>query len=225
MATISTDYSESSKSGRGESARIYWRETRTNSKYNHRRLCLRFHVLAASPRLRQLPSINVQVQVWSLFNNNYTSTNNNIGFTCFQAPLLVSFFRWPSPPIEWVVDGVEGLANIAIHRFSMNNNKVIRRTCLLVRRSVLYMLGKPACSGFCNTTVLARLFRFHCWNRAAFFTSNNIHVQTTPTIHEYYCSRSWADCESVGKLWMAMFARPSTPSTTHSIGGEGQRPD
>ena len=24
---------------------------------------------------------------------------------------------------------------------------------------------------------------------------------------------------------MAMFARPSTPSTTHSIGGEGQRPD
>ena len=36
---------------------------------------------------------------------------------------------------------------------------VIRRTCLLVRRSVL---GKPACSGFCNTTVLARLFRFHC---------------------------------------------------------------
>ena len=24
---------------------------------------------------------------------------------------------------------------------------------------------------------------------------------------------------------MAMFARPYTPSTTHSIGGEGQRPD
>ena len=94
----------------------------------------------------------------------------------------------------------------------MNNNKVIRRTCLLVRRSVLYMLGKPACSGFCNTTVLARLFRFHCWNRAAFSTSNNIHVQTTPTIHEYYCSRSWAveSDWSVGKLWMALFGKASS---------------
>ena len=63
----------------------------------------------------------------------------------------------------------------------MNNNKVIRRTCLLVRRSVLYMLGKPACSGFCNTTVLARLFRFHCWNRAAFFTSNNNYSRSNHT--------------------------------------------
>ena len=44
----------------------------------------------------------------------------------------------------------------------MNNNEVIRRTCLLVQRSVLYMSGKLACSEFCNTTVLARLFRFHC---------------------------------------------------------------
>ena len=135
--------------------------------------------------------------------------------------------RCPSPPIEWVVDGVEGLANIAIHRFSMNNNVVIRLMCLLVQRSALNMLGKPACSGFCSTTVFARLFRFHCWSRAAFFMINDIHVQTTPTRHEYYCSRSWAveSDWSVGKLWMAMFARLSTPSTTHSIGGEGQRPD
>ena len=46
---------------------------------------------------------------------------------------------------------MEGLANIAIHRFSMNNKVIrrrVRRTCLLVRRSVLYMLGEPACSGF-----------------------------------------------------------------------------
>ena len=72
----------------------------------------------------------------------------------------------------------------------------------------------------------ARLLAFT--HRSCFATTCNIiHDQTQPMIHEYYCSRSWAveSDWSVGKLWMAMFARPYTPSTTHSIGGEGQRPD
>ena len=76
---------------------------------------------------------------------------------------------------------MEGLANIAIHRFSMNNNQVIRRTCLLVQKEVLNMLGKPGCSGLmihvysitiAETVLLSLLVMI-------------IHVQTTPIIHEY----------------------------------------
>ena len=83
---------------------------------------------------------------------------------------------------------MEGLANIVIHRFSMNNNEVIWRTCLLVQRGVPNMLVKPGCSG---STVLACLFRFIAENCAAVFTRVTIiHILATPIIHEYHCSLS-----------------------------------